>query len=106
MVTNSGPSVAEQTRIAHRLLIRCVCGHTKILHHGRNRRGHCWAVKGCPCRRFKPEGQTSDEETKNTIRYKEATKFDPPCVGTLYVSKAFLGGNPPKQLKVTIEAET
>ena len=45
-----------------------------------------------------------ERETKNTIRYKEETKFDPPCVGTLYVSKAFLGGNPPKHLRVTIEA--
>ena len=45
-----------------------------------------------------------ERETKNMVRYQEVAEVDPPCIGTLYVSKAALGANPPKHLTVTIEA--
>ena len=44
-----------------------------------------------------------ERETKNTIRFKELTQFDPPMVGTLYIQKSALGDKPPKKLTVTVE---
>ncbi len=49
---------------------------------------------------------TLERETKNMVRYAEIEEFDTPVIGTLYVSKEFLGGKPPKKLTVTVaEAE-
>jgi hypothetical protein len=44
-----------------------------------------------------------EKETKNTIRYTEIAEGQPPVIGTLYVQKWALKGNP-KRIKVTIEA--
>ncbi len=49
---------------------------------------------------------TLERETKNMVRYAELVAFDTPVIGTLYVSKEFLGDKPPKKLTVTVaEAE-
>lgn len=49
---------------------------------------------------------TLERETENMVRYAEIKEFDTPVIGTLYVSKEFLGGKPPKKLTVTVaEAE-
>ena len=48
---------------------------------------------------------TLEPETKSMVRYAEVGEFDTPVIGTLYVSKEFLGGKPPKKLTVTV-AET
>ena len=49
---------------------------------------------------------TLEPETKNMVRYAEIEEFDTPVIGTLYVSKEFLGDKPPKKLTVTVaEAE-
>ncbi len=49
---------------------------------------------------------TLERETENMVRYVEVEELDTPVVGTLYVSKEFLGGKPPKKLTVTVaEAE-
>lgn len=44
-----------------------------------------------------------EKETKNTVRYEEATEGQPPAVGTLYVQKWALGTPPPARLKMTLE---
>ena len=51
-------------------------------------------------------GLTLEEETKGTFRYQEAEEAGkPPAIRTLYVAKWAMGeGEPPKSLKVTIEA--
>ena len=43
---------------------------------------------------------TLERETKNMVRYAEIEEFD--IIGTLYVSKEFLGERPPKKLTVTV----
>ena len=49
---------------------------------------------------------TLERETKNMVRYTELAELDTPVIGTLYVSKEFLGEKPPKKLTVTVaEAE-
>ena len=49
---------------------------------------------------------TLERETKNMVRYVEVRELDTPVIGTLYVSKEFLGDTPPKKLTVTVaEAE-
>ncbi len=49
---------------------------------------------------------TLERETKNMVRYAEIEEFDTLVIGTLYVSKEFLGDKPPKKLTVTVaEAE-
>ena len=49
---------------------------------------------------------TLERETKNMVRYAEIEEFDTPVIGTLYVSKEFLGEKPTKKLTVTVaEAE-
>ena len=49
---------------------------------------------------------TLERETKNMVRYAETAELDTPVIGTLYVSKEYLGDNPPKKLTVTVaEAE-
>ena len=49
---------------------------------------------------------TLEPETKNMVRYAEIEEFDTPVIGTLYVSKEFLGDTPPRKLTVTVaEAE-
>ena len=49
-----------------------------------------------------------EKETKNTIRYREVEGQEPPKVGTLYIQKWVLrrlnGGEPPKKIKITVEA--
>lgn len=47
---------------------------------------------------------TYERDTKRTYRYKEDS--DNPIVGTLYMSKASLGDNPPKKLIVEIRQES
>ena len=48
---------------------------------------------------------TLERETKNTIRYAEASNGKPPAIGTLYVQKWLLGNNPPPKITVTISSE-
>ncbi len=49
---------------------------------------------------------TLERETKNMVRYAEVGELGTPVIGTLYVSKEFLGDKPPKKLTVTVaEAE-
>jgi hypothetical protein len=48
---------------------------------------------------------TLERETKNTIRYSEATDGKPAAIGTLYVQKWLLGNDPPKKLTVIIDAD-
>jgi hypothetical protein len=43
-----------------------------------------------------------EKETKNTIRYAEIAKGEPPVIGTLYVQKWALPESP-KKIKVTLE---
>jgi hypothetical protein len=45
-----------------------------------------------------------EKETKNTIRYTEVAKGEPPVIGTIYVQKWALKGIPEK-VKVTLEAD-
>jgi len=46
-----------------------------------------------------------EKETKNTYRYMAVASGQPPAVTTIYVAKWLLGTNPPKKIKLTIEAE-
>lgn len=49
---------------------------------------------------------TLERETETMVRYVEVQELDTPVIGTLYVSKEFLGDEPPKKLTVTVaEAE-
>ena len=49
---------------------------------------------------------TLERETESMVRYAELVALDIPVIGTLYVSKQFLGDKPPKKLIVTVaEAE-
>ena len=45
---------------------------------------------------------TLERETENMVRYAELVALDTPVIGTLYVSKEFLGDKPPKKLTVTM----
>lgn len=46
-----------------------------------------------------------EKGTKNTYKYEEVPEpGQPPRVGSLYVQKWALGDNPPKQVRVTVEA--
>ncbi len=45
---------------------------------------------------------TQERETKNMVRYAEVGELDTPVIGTLYVSKEYLGATPPKKLIVTL----
>ena len=45
-----------------------------------------------------------EKETKNTIRYSEVAKGEPPVIGTIYVQKWALP-NTPENIKVTVEWE-
>ena len=45
---------------------------------------------------------TLERETKNMVRYAEVGGLEIPVIGTLYVSKEFLGDTPPKKLAVTL----
>ena len=46
-----------------------------------------------------------EKETKNTVRFREATEGQPPIIGTLYIQKWFLGTPVPQQITVTIKLE-
>ena len=49
---------------------------------------------------------TLERETENMVRYAEVGELGTPVIGTLSVSKEFLGDKPPKKLTVTVaEAE-
>ena len=39
---------------------------------------------------------TLERETENMVRYAEVGELGTPVIGTLYVSKEFLGDQPPK----------
>ena len=45
-----------------------------------------------------------EKETKNTIRYSEVAKGEPPVIGTIYVQK-WAVPNTPDKIKVTVQAE-
>jgi hypothetical protein len=45
-----------------------------------------------------------EKETKGTYRYQEIDSGQPLAVGSLYVKKHVVGPNPPKKLRITIEA--
>lgn len=45
-----------------------------------------------------------EKETKGTFRYQEIETDQPPAIGSLYVKKYVLGSDPPKKLRITIEA--
>jgi len=44
-----------------------------------------------------------EKTTKNTIRYQEETKGQPPKVRTIYIQQWALGNPPPEKIKVTVE---
>jgi hypothetical protein len=46
-----------------------------------------------------------ERETKNTIRYAEATDGKPAAIGTIYVQKWLVGNDPPKKLTITVDAD-
>ena len=43
-----------------------------------------------------------ERETPNMVRYTEVEELGTPVIGTLYVSKEFLGDTPPRKLTVTV----
>ena len=44
-----------------------------------------------------------EKETKNTIRFKEATDKDIIVIGTIYIQKSFFLDEIPENIKITIE---
>ena len=45
-----------------------------------------------------------EKETKNTVKYDEQPESGlPPRIGSLYVQKWALGGEPPRRIKLTVE---
>jgi hypothetical protein len=48
---------------------------------------------------------TLERETKNTIRYTEATDGKPAAIGTIYLQKWLVGNTPPKKLPIIIDAD-
>ena len=59
-----------------------------------------------------PEDQTKgftaefvfEKETKNTVKYTEEPQTgQPPRIGSLYVQKWAMGGDPPRRIKLTVE---
>ena len=49
---------------------------------------------------------THDKTTKNKERYSLLEGEDNPGLASVYIEKAALGPNPPRQVNVTIEAAT